>query len=132
MSSGKPVTPPDRRAFVFVYNADSGLFNTVTDIAHKLLSPATYACNLCALTHGHFKVRAEWTEFLEALDADCQFVHRDEFVDAYDATGIEFPAILERSGADLSIAIDAATLRGCASLDALKTLLLSRVAAARD
>ena len=28
---------------LFVYNADSGLFNTMADIGHKLLSPETYA-----------------------------------------------------------------------------------------
>jgi hypothetical protein len=37
---------------LFVYNADSGLAAALFDSAHKLLSPQTYACNLCALTHG--------------------------------------------------------------------------------
>ena len=44
---------------IFIYNADSGLFNTVTDIAHKIFSPETYSCNLCALTHDYFTVRDE-------------------------------------------------------------------------
>ena len=35
-----------RKSIVFVYNADSGLFNMVTDTAHKMLSPDTYECNL--------------------------------------------------------------------------------------
>lgn len=48
-----------RPHWLFVYNADSGLFNTATDIAHKILLPETYACNLCALTHGHFKIHEE-------------------------------------------------------------------------
>ena len=121
------MAPPDRPTFVFVYNADSGLFNTAADIAHKLLSPDTYACNLCALTHGHFKVREEWTGFLETLDAECEFVHRDEFTRTYDMADIELPAILEKTPDGLSIAIDAATLQGCTSLDALKGLLISRV-----
>ena len=49
---------------LFVYNADSGLFNTLTDIAHKMLSPKTYTCNLCAITHGLFSEKEEWKEFI--------------------------------------------------------------------
>ncbi len=30
------------KSIVFVYNADSGLFNALPDIAHKTFSPATY------------------------------------------------------------------------------------------
>ncbi len=44
-------------ALVFVYNADSGLFNTVTGMAHKIFSPGTYECNLCALTYSTFGMR---------------------------------------------------------------------------
>jgi len=29
------------KQLVFVYNADSGMFNTLTDIAHKVFSPKT-------------------------------------------------------------------------------------------
>lgn len=54
---------------VFVYNADSGLFNTVTDIAHKIISPSTYSCQLCTLTHSYFSVKKDWTDFLAELDA---------------------------------------------------------------
>ena len=37
-------------SLLFVYNADSGFFNTLADIGHKLFSPATYPCQLCAIT----------------------------------------------------------------------------------
>ena len=124
------MTLPDRPEFIFVYNADSGLFNTATDIAHKLLSPDTYTCNLCALTHGHFKVRDEWVRFLETLDAECEFVHRDEFIRTYDMPDLELPAILEKTPDGLSVSIDAATLQRCTSLAALKAFLVSRVATA--
>jgi hypothetical protein len=114
---------------VFVYNADSGLFNTVTDIAHKILSPDTYACRLCALTHDHFKVRREWVEFLEGLDAECEFLHRDELARHHGIEDAELPAVFRRDGDELRIWIDAATLRGCQSLDELKALLRERLAA---
>ena len=38
----------------FIYNAKSGLANSIFDLAHKLISPDTYECNLCKITHGAF------------------------------------------------------------------------------
>lgn len=116
-----------RRRLVFVYNADSGLFNTVTDIAHKLLSPASYACKLCALTHGHFTIREQWLTFLTTLDADCEFLHRDEFIAQHGTSGVALPAIFERDSDKLVPLIDAAALNECASLDALSALLTARL-----
>jgi len=83
------------RTFIFVYNADSGLFNTVTDIAHKILSPSTYSCNLCALTHGHFKVKDVWVGYLKQAQAEFEFLHRDEFVKSYGQLSDDLPAIFE-------------------------------------
>lgn len=116
-----------RPTLLFVYNADRGLFNTVTDIAHKILSPQTYSCNLCALTHGHFKVREDWVKFLETLDADCEFLHRDEFTARYGPLNVALPAIFRKTVTGLQPFIDAAMLRNCASLDELKRLLVSRL-----
>ncbi|MFA7387077.1 MAG: hypothetical protein WCZ87_05385 [Thiohalobacteraceae bacterium] len=113
---------------LFVYNADTGLFNTVTDIAHKLLSPSTYSCNLCALTHGPFQVREEWVNFLETLEADCKFLHRDEFVKAHPGhADIPLPAVFAKTSVGPTILIDAARLRRCGSLAELKQLITDRL-----
>ena len=37
---------------LFVYNADGGVVERTLDYLHKLTSPATYSCSLCALTYG--------------------------------------------------------------------------------
>ncbi len=91
------------RKFIFVYNADSGLFNTVTDIAHKILSPKTYSCNLCALTHGHFKVRDVWVRYLQQAQAEFEFLHKDEFEKRYMQQGSKWPAIFEDRAGKLQI-----------------------------
>lgn len=116
-----------RHTLVFVYNADSGLFNTMADIAHKILSPDTYACNLCALTHDHFKARKDWLDFLKTLDADCEFLHRDELASRYGLGDVELPAVFRKHAGGLEVWIDAATLRRLQSLEALKTLLQARL-----
>ena len=118
-----------RPQLLFVYNADTGLFNTVTDIAHKLLSPSTYSCNLCALTHGTFQVREEWVNFLETLEADCEFLHRDEFVKAHPGRAdVPLPAVFAKtSSGPPTILIDAAWLRSCGSLAELTQLVTDRL-----
>ena len=111
---------------IFVYNADSGLFNTVTDIAHKVLSPKTYSCNLCALTHGHFKIKQDWVEFLKQIDTELEFLHRDEFLNKYNQDNAELPAIfIEKNGA-LSPCLDQATINKIQTLDDLKGVILER------
>lgn len=112
-----------RPTLVFVYNADSGLFNTVTDIAHKIFSPDTYACNLCALTYGNFAMRAEWKGFLDSLAADFEFLHRDELAVRYGLRDLPLPAILRKDGEQLVLLHDATAINACETLADLQDLL---------
>ena len=90
---------------LFVYNADSGLFNTLGDIGHKLFSPATYPCRLCAITYGVLTERAEWRAFVESLGVPCEFLHRDQFRERFPGVEIALPAVFRL--------VDG--LRGCVS-----------------
>ena len=114
-------------ALVFVYNAESGLFNTLSDVAHKLLSPQTYACNLCALTHTTFGMRREWKEFLESLDARLEFLHADELRSRYGVTGLALPAILRKRGAGLEEFVGSTAINSCRTLDELKRVIVDRL-----
>jgi len=111
---------------IFVYNADSGLFNTVSDIAHKVLSPKTYSCNLCALTHGHFKIKQEWVEFLEQIDAELEFLHRDEFLKKYHQDNAELPTIFIEKNNELSPWLDQASINQIQTLYDLKAAIMAR------
>lgn len=114
---------------VFVYNADSGLFNTMTDIAHKIFSPSTYNCQLCALTHSYFSAKDEWKDFLNTIDMPLVFLHKDEYLEQYKKQqDINFPAILMQEQDELVLLIDADALNQCNSLDELKTLIIETCA----
>lgn len=113
----------DDSQLIFVYNADSGLFNTVTDIAHKIFSPQTYSCGLCALTHSYFSMRDEWKSFIESLGVDCQFVHRDEYIKEYDGPEFSWPAILINQAGQLSVCLEAEDINTCNDLDELKAII---------
>ena len=113
-------------ALVFVYNADSGLFNAMTDAAHKIFSPRTYQCNLCALTHGAFTMRRRWQQFLETLDCPVEFIYADELKNAHGIAGVALPAIFTRGrDSSLKLAIDANAVNACATLDELQGLVLN-------
>lgn len=112
---------------VFVYNAESGLFNTLSDVAHKMFAPQTYACNLCALTHSTFRMRREWREFLESLDARLEFLHADELRSRYGLTKLALPSILRKSGAALEELVDAAAINSCRTMDGLKQVITDRL-----
>lgn len=116
-----------RPTLVFVYNADGGLFNALGDVAHKIFSPETYACNLCALTHTAFGMRREWKEFLESLDARTEFLHADELRSRYGLTEISLPAILRRRDASLEEFADSAAINSCTTLDELKQVITDRL-----
>lgn len=105
---------------IFVYNADTGLFNSLTDWTHKVISPSTYECNLCALTHGNFGIKKEWREFIEGIDMEKEFLHRDEFIRKYGARFKNAPCILMGSGNNISEVISNDEINNCKTLDELK------------
>lgn len=110
---------------VFVYNADSGMFNTLTDIAHKIFSPQTYECNLCAISHSYLSERGEWKEFIEELGVECEFLHRDEFLKKYNSNEKTFPVVFELVDDKLELKLSADKINQCKSMDDLKTAINS-------
>ena len=112
---------------VFVYNADSGLYNTLTDIAHKIFSPSTYACNLCAITYGTLSMRGEWKEFIEQLEAELEFLHADELKAKYGLSGVKLPAAFRNEGGKLVAWLSAEQINACTSIAELKALVTNNL-----
>ncbi len=108
------------KQLVFVYNADSGMFNTLTDIAHKVFSPQTYECNLCSISHSYLSERSEWKEFIEELGVECEFLHRDEFLKQHSSVKTDFPVIFELVDGELKPALSTDKINSCKSMDELK------------
>ena len=113
------------KQLVFVYNADSGMFNTLTDIAHKVFSPQTYECNLCAISHSFLSERSEWKEFIQDLGVECEFLHRDEFLKKYSSAEKNFPVIFELVDGELKPALSTDKINSCKSMDDLKEAINS-------
>ncbi len=111
---------------VFVYNADSGLVNTLLDIGHKIVSPQTYSCNLCALTHSTFSMRDEWKQFVAQLNCPIEFLHRDELAEQYGLRDVPLPAIFLKTETGLQPWIGQEDINRCQSLAELKRLIESK------
>jgi hypothetical protein len=113
---------------LFVYNADSGVFNTMSDMAHKLLSPESYSCSLCSITHGVFKERDDWRQFIESLPIDSRFLHRDDFKRQYSNMGhLRLPVLLLRQGDDVEVLLDHERIAACRSVKELSNMILERL-----
>ena len=118
-----------KSALIFVYNADSGFVSTLLDIGHKIVSPQTYACNLCAITHSTFSMRDEWKNFVAGLDAPVEFLHRDELAQRHGLRDVKLPAIFRKTENGLKEWVSCEEINRCRSLDELKRLVEQKLKA---
>ncbi len=112
---------------IFVYNANSGLFNALTDMAHKIISPNTYPCSLCALTYSNFGMRREWRDFVDRFITQVEFLHADELKARYGAGTVPLPAVFMEQGGELEVLIHKDALDACQNLADLKFLVVDSV-----
>lgn len=118
----------DAKELILVYNANSGFFNTIRDGLHKVLSPSTYQCNLCALTYSTLKMKDEWRVFISRLKIPSKFLHRDEFLrmletHPHNIIDIEFPAVFLRAEEKVSLLITSEEIARCKTLKDLMNLI---------
>ena len=114
---------------IFVYNADSGFVNTLLDIGHKIVSPQTYACNLCAITHSTFSMRDEWKRFVAGLGVSVEFLHRDELEKEYGIRDAALPAVFRKTDKSLQEWITREEINHCSSMEDLERLVGAKLQA---
>jgi hypothetical protein len=124
---GTPAENNSQPTLLFVYNADTGLFNVVTDYAHKILSPKTYPCNLCAITYGSMGMNKQWKEFIATLSVPVEFLHRDEFLKRYESEDTQLPAAFIKRGESTSRLITHSEINECTSVEDLMKLVTNKI-----
>jgi hypothetical protein len=110
---------------IFIYNANSGKLNTLFDIAHKLISPETYQCDLCSLTHGALSEKKAWHEFRKRSGLKMEFLHKDEFEKLHAKT-FDYPVILKQAD-DIELFLNADEISHIKSVDELIALIEQQV-----
>lgn len=78
---------------IFVYNAEGGRWNAAKDTLHKMFSPSTYPCSLCAITYGYFSIEPLWANFIETLPVPPLFLHKEEWFAQFPNVNAELPAV---------------------------------------
>ncbi len=102
---------------IFVYNTDSNPISELIDFGHKILSPETYNCSLCKLTHGPFAEIETWKTFRNSIGVPVEFLHRDEFEKKY-GTRFEYPVILKKD-TNIEVLLPKNEIDSLADLEAL-------------
>lgn len=116
----------ENKTLLFVYNADSGLFNELKDYGKKIVDKESYQCNLCGVTFGLTGMKKEWKQYLSKLNYQTQFIHRDEFHDRYDRND-RLPAVFLKKNDNLSLLISKEEIDSCDSVDELKKLVNNKI-----
>ncbi|WP_420641109.1 hypothetical protein [Candidatus Leptofilum sp.] len=111
---------------VFVYNADSGVINFILDAAHKIFSPSTYPCNLCALTYTPTGL-PRWRRFVKSLPLPAEFLHKDELAEQYGLTAVPLSAAYFWDGHKLQGWIPAEEMEQFSSLEEMMTAVSQKL-----
>ena len=104
---------------LFIYNANSGKLNALFDAGHKLMSPSTYKCSLCGLTHNTFSENRSWKEFRAESNLDMEFYHKDEFETKFPNVNMTYPAILKHEAQQISTVLNADVLNEISNVEDL-------------
>lgn len=104
---------------ILVYNANSGKLNALISAGHKLLSPSTYECQLCTLTHNTFIENKLWKTFRETTDIKMTFYHIDEFEKALPNHSFNYPVILKKEKEVLTILISSNEFKNIKNIEGL-------------
>ncbi|MEM9418564.1 MAG: hypothetical protein AAGA25_05835 [Planctomycetota bacterium] len=112
---------------IFVYNADAGWLSAALDSAHKLISPKTYQCSLCAVTHHALGMKTRWARFIEGLEHDVDFLHRDEAAERYGMGTTVWPAVLMEDTQGVRVWLTGEELAAAGTIEELETLIREKL-----
>jgi len=112
---------------LFIYNANSGTLNTIFDVGHKIFSPSTYQCNLCALTFDTFSENKQWKEFRDHSNLNMAFYHIDEFKKDFPNEYFEYPTILKQDDEQITVFLDKEEIDNLKTIELLINELKNRI-----
>ncbi|WBL26240.1 GTPase [Zunongwangia sp. HGR-M22] len=118
------------KKLIFVYNANSGWWNSVLDSAHKILKPDNYSCKLCSVTHGLAGENSTWKNYRKSSNIDMEFYHKDEFLKFFASKYLlkfTFPTVLFSQHEGLQVLISAEEFEEISSVEKLIEIIENRI-----
>jgi len=116
----------NKSELVFIYNAKSGIINSLIDFTHKVISPDTYECNLCAITYGTFTKKNLWADYIESIPIASIFTYKDKIVDKK-LDNVILPAVFLKKNDRFIQLISSIELNKLDNLEGLIVLLNARL-----
>ena len=111
---------------IFIYNAKSGIVNEFLDFAHKIISPSTYNCNLCAISYGNFTMKKKWSDYISSLPVRYTFTYKDK-VSEYGYDNIKLPSIIFQDKSKSKVIISSEEINKLKKIDQLINILSDRL-----
>ena len=90
----------DDKELIFIYNVKSGFINELVDFAHKIISPETFDCNLCAITYDTFTMEKRWADYIQSLPINSLFTYQDKLYEN-NLKNVKLPSVFLRNGTEL-------------------------------
>jgi hypothetical protein len=118
------------KALIFVYNASSGVNNSLLDSVQKLLKPESYECKLCELTFGVISENKTWKAFRKQSDMEMIFLHKEEYQKKFKSKFeqlYDLPVVLYQDNYDLSLVIGKEELNQIEEVEILIEKIKARV-----
>ena len=116
----------DESELIFIYNAKSGIVNEFLDFAHKIVSPSTYNCNLCAISYGNFTMKKKWSDYISSLPVRSTFTYKDK-VSEYGYDNIKLPSIIFQDKSKSKVIISSEEINKLKKIDQLINILSDRL-----
>ena len=107
----------------FVYNANAGLMAAFMASVHKIISPSSYACDLCAITYGLTSMNPQWRDWLRAPGIPPPFHHPPDFKADWPRVEEPLPAIFLEQDGTLDTLVSAAEFKDIKQVDQLIALM---------
>ena len=112
---------------IFIYNAKSGLINSIIDAGHKIISPKTYQCSLCSLTYDNFGKKSKWSKFLNELEIKSKFLYEDQILDNKNFNKNDLPSVYFNIEGNYKLISSSIDLNSHKNLDSLILSLRKKV-----
>ena len=116
-----------KKKVIFVYNANSGAVSVVKDFWKKILRPSSYECNLCLQTFSLFSMKKSWKSFIQNLEIETEFLHRDEFEQKYEISDAKYPSAYIQENGDFTLFITQDEMNKVKSLEEMEGLVSKKL-----
>ena len=117
----------ENKKVIFVYNANSGAVSVVKDFWKKILRPSSYECNLCLQTFSLFGMKKGWKNFIQNLEVETEFLHRDEFEEKYEITDAKYPSAYIQENGEFTLFITQDEMNKVKSLEEMEDLVSKKI-----